>query len=188
MGAEQTVHDLEAARAKLPPGAELIPPSAPGERAVVYLPVDTPHEVDLMPAEEVARLSREEKAKAAREAEAIPVVQLVRQRHGGALKTGGNGIPKGRARSQVARDLLEAASPALAKQLLRMARTGKNRQGKPMSVPDHIKTITAALDRGRVPPAKEIVGQDGEPLGISVTSAAPRTTVGGIPTVKKKKA
>ena len=106
-----------------------------------------------------------------------PSVRLVKQPHGGALKIGNPGN-KGKARSQVAREIVEAKTPQMARLLVKMALSGKNKFNKPMSVPDHVRCLCAALDRGKVPPAKILEGADGAAPTITVTTAAPKAVRG----------
>lgn len=94
------------------------------------------------------------------------------QPHGGALRRGNPGN-KGRPKSSVAREILEASTPQAARLLKELSLKGKfpGKDGEKLSHPDRIKAINAHLDRGNVPSRSELTGAEGAPFTIAVRAA-----------------
>jgi hypothetical protein len=82
-------------------------------------------------------------------------------RNGGRLRRGGPKKPK----SALARQILEAATPDMARILIGFAKD------EAVARPDRIKAADAVLARGGVPIRTELTGADGAPFTIAVKAA-----------------
>lgn len=91
----------------------------------------------------------------------VDVQPMMPGRNGGRLRRGGPGRPK----SQLARNILEAATPEMAHLLIGFARD------EACAKPDRIKAAAAVLDRGGAPARTELTGADGAPFTVAIRAA-----------------
>ena len=76
----------------------------------------------------------------------------------------------------MARQILEAATPKVARQLVHIATTGtlpevEKGVHRPVALPDRLKAMDAVVARGGVPIRTELTGADGAPFTIAVRAA-----------------
>lgn len=77
----------------------------------------------------------------------------------------------------MARQILEAATPKVARQLVHIATTGtlpEVEEGgghRPVALPDRLKAMDAVVARGGVPIRTELTGADGAPFTLLVKAA-----------------
>jgi len=90
--------------------------------------------------------------------------------NGGTLRVGNPGN-KGRPRSALARQILEASTPQAARILRHIAIKGMTPDKGHVSLPDRLKALTALLDRGGAPVRQEITGSEGGPFVVAVRAA-----------------
>jgi hypothetical protein len=98
----------------------------------------------------------------------------VPQPHGGYLRRGNPGNKGNVARSTLARNILAAATPKAARQLVHIATKGTlpEKDGKELAVQDRIKALDVLLARGGVPIRTELTGADGAPFTLLVRAAS----------------
>lgn len=99
------------------------------------------------------------------------------QPHGGALRRGNPGNKGCVARSTLARNILAAATPKAARQLVHIATKGTlpEDKDKSIAVQDRIKALDALLARGGVPIRTELTGADGQPFTVLLGAAGHAT-------------
>jgi hypothetical protein len=95
------------------------------------------------------------------------------QPHGGWLRRGNPGNKGCQARSTLARNILAAATPKAARQLVHIALKGTLPDtGKEIAVQDRVKALDMLLARGGVPIRTELTGADGAPFTVLLGVAA----------------